>query len=124
MWLGRDVSSGFEREGEIPMLGTTENSVREVAFGYLMERYPALAEGDVAMIPLESGWLVETVPAYAPDDGTAYKVMLIVDHYGGVQEIGTALPRQSAHRCLADINTAIEVVNLNEQEKVPSRSGW
>ena len=124
MWLGGGVGWTTGKEGEMASLGTTERSVREVAWGYLTERYPALADGDVAMIPLESGWLVETVASGAPGEGANDKVMLIVDRYGGVQEIGSALPRQSAHRCLADLNTVPDVVNLREQEKAASRPGW
>jgi hypothetical protein len=88
----------------------TGASAQEAALEYLAQRHPALAGGNLAVLRLESGWLVETAPAAAGGDGAAEKVMLMVSRHGSVEEIGRSLPRQNAQRCLTVLQAAVRPV--------------
>jgi hypothetical protein len=83
-------------------------SAQTAALEYLAEHYPALAGSRLAVLRLEAGWLVQTTAPAAGALGTSDTLMLMVDRHGVVEEIGSVLPRQHAHRFLAglDVNGA------------------
>ena len=81
----------------------TELAAKQTAFEYLKKRHPALADSNLSVLKLEAAWLIETVPGGAGAEAQGERVLLMVNRHGFIEEIGRVLPRQSAHRCLADL---------------------
>jgi hypothetical protein len=84
----------------------TDLAARQAASEYLQKRHPALAADNLSVLRLQAGWLIETLPSGPAGEAPSERVLLMVNRHGFIEEIGPVLPRQSAHRCLADLRDA------------------
>ena len=66
----------------------SRRSVPAAASAFLAERYPELAGQKLVGLRLGSSWLVETEPTTPSEDSQPYKVVLMVNRHGFVEEIG------------------------------------
>ncbi|HTW09908.1 MAG TPA: hypothetical protein VME46_20565 [Acidimicrobiales bacterium] len=80
---------------------TTEQSAGEAAWEYLAAHRPEAAGLDLSVLRLENGWLVQTA---APPEARADTVVMLVNRYGFVEEIGGVVSRRDVHRYLSGIN--------------------
>ena len=55
---------------------------------FLATRYPELAGKELTTLQLGPSWLVETEPTTPGGDEQPYKVVLMVNRYGWVEEVG------------------------------------
>lgn len=79
---------------------TTGQSAGEAAWAYLAEQHPKVPRQDLSVLKLEQGWLIQTVAD--PDDPGAERLVLLVNRYGFVEEVGNkSVSRQNAHRYLS-----------------------
>ena len=84
----------------------SEPSVLAAATAFLAERYPELVGEDLAGLQLGSGWLVEAEATTRGGEEQPYKVVLMVNRHGFVEEVGSApTTRQTAQRCLAGLQS-------------------
>jgi hypothetical protein len=82
----------------------SEPSVLAAATAFLAEQYPELAGEELAGVRLGSGWLVETEATTRGGDDQPYKVLMMVNRHGFVEEVGSApTSRQTVQRCLAGL---------------------
>ena len=104
----------------------TDLAARQAALKYLRKRYPALATSGLTMLKLQAGWLFETVPSVPGAETSSDRVLLIVNRYGFIEEIGQALPRQSAHRCLAGLRElgAPSPLQVDNYRAVQPQPAW
>jgi hypothetical protein len=92
------------REKVIEELQLSEPSVLAAATDFLAQRYPELVGEELAGLQLGSSWLIETEPTMGGGDEKAYKVVLMVNKHGFVEEVGSApTSRQTVQRCLAGL---------------------
>lgn len=77
-------------------------SVLAAASAFLAKRYPELAGKELTGLQLGSSWLVETEPTTGGDE-QPYKVVLMVNRYGWVEEVGPVTSRQTVQRCLVGL---------------------
>lgn len=88
-------------------------AAQDVATNYITERYPDLEIGHVSVLKLESSWLAESLVFGDMDDNSVRRVLLMINRFGFVEEIGDeGVSRQSAHRCLADLRTGYQTIDL------------
>ncbi|HYA44940.1 MAG TPA: hypothetical protein VED59_04980 [Acidimicrobiales bacterium] len=80
---------------------SSDAAARRAALAYLAWQHGELGSDQLSVLRLESGWLVELVPE-RPDGS---RVLLMVDNFGVVEEIGSELPRYSVHRHLASLRS-------------------
>jgi hypothetical protein len=81
---------------------TSGQTAGEAAWAYMAEQHPDSGARDLSVLKLEQGWLVQTVPA--PDDPSPEPVVLLVNRYGFVEEVGrSSVSRQNAHRYLSGL---------------------
>jgi hypothetical protein len=79
---------------------TTGQSAGEAAWTYLAEQHPGVPRQDLSVLKLEQGWLIQTLAD--PDDPAAERLVLLVNRYGFVEEVGrNSVSRQNAHRYLS-----------------------
>lgn len=82
----------------------SEPSVLAAATAFLAERYPELVGEELAGLRLGSGWLFETEPTTGSGEEPSYKVVLMVNRHGFVEEVGSpSTSRQAVQRCLAGL---------------------
>jgi hypothetical protein len=113
LWLGGFIviyaidvldAGKFGREKVIQDMELSEPSVLAAATAFLAERYPELVGEELAGLQLGSSWLIETEPTTSGGDEQPYKVVLMVNRHGFVEEVGSALTsRQTVQRCLAGL---------------------
>ncbi len=85
----------------------SEPSVLAAATAFLAERYPELAGEELAGLQLGSSWLIETEATTGGADEQPFKVVLMVNRHGFVEEVGSApTSRQTVQRCLAGLQPA------------------
>lgn len=88
-------------------------AAQDVATDYLTERYPDCELGNVSVLKLESSWLAESLLFGEGGENTVRRVLLMINRHGFVEEIGDGgVSRQSAHRCLADLRTTYNPIDL------------
>jgi hypothetical protein len=86
-----------------PRVHTSEDA-RKAASSYLARHYALGGGGEVSVLRLGERWLVQTSVAAADGEEPGARVVLIVNRYGFVEEVGrTSVSRQSVHRCLAGL---------------------
>lgn len=83
----------------------SRRSVPAAAGAFLAERYPELAGQKLVGLRLGSSWLVETEPTTPSEGSQPYKVVLMVNRHGFVEELGPVTLRQTVHRCLAGLQS-------------------
>ena len=82
----------------------SEPSVLAAATAFLAERYPELVGEELAGLQLGSSWLVETEATTGGGLDQPYKVLMMVNRHGFVEEVGSApTSRQTVQRCLAGL---------------------
>ncbi|MGP8205018.1 MAG: hypothetical protein ACLQVK_02995 [Acidimicrobiales bacterium] len=83
----------------------SEPSVLAAASAFLAERYPEMAGEELAGLQLGSSWLIEA-EATTSGDLEPYKVVMMVNRHGLVEEVGAApTSRQTVQRCLAGLQS-------------------
>ena len=113
LWLGgtsehyaTDVvdADKFGSERVIEDRELSEPSVLAAATAFLAERYPELAGEELAGLQLGSSWLIEAEATTRGGLEPPYKVVMMVNRHGFVEEVGTApTSRQTVQRCLAGL---------------------
>lgn len=78
-------------------------SVLAAASEFLAKRYPELAGKELTGLQLGPSWLVETEPTTPGGDEQPYKVVLMINRYGWVEEVGPVTSRQAVQRCLVGL---------------------
>ncbi len=63
-------------------------SVLAAASEFLAKRYPELWGKELTGLQLGSSWLIETEPTTPGGDEQPYKVVLMINRYGWVEEVG------------------------------------
>jgi hypothetical protein len=88
---------------------TTNSTAEHAAYQYLATHHPVLMGVELAVLQLESGWLVEAVPSDPPGTPPG-RILMIVNRHGFVEEIGPAtVTRQHAQRSLASVQNIIQL---------------
>ena len=115
LWLGgtsehyaTDVvdADKFGSERVIEDRELSEPSVLAAATAFLAERYPEMAGEELAGLQLGSGWLIEAEATTRGGREQPYKVVMMVNRHGLVEEVGAApTSRQTVQRCLAGLQS-------------------
>ena len=78
---------------------TTTTQVDEAAWRYIANTYPMLRCGEFSTLKLDETWLVQ-VELSGGGEEAPERLVLLVNRFGWVEEVGGTSTRQSAQRFL------------------------